>query len=92
MNNYRMGTKCAGWLYTGQRRTKTGPDHPVHDLQISTSGDMGKLFDLEAEGYFYTGLQNPTNRPCGSEDRSDGRRYGSDADLQRPGGKLLCHV
>ena len=22
---------------------------------------MGKLFDLEAEGYFYTRLQNPTN-------------------------------
>ena len=22
---------------------------------------MGKLFDLEAEGYFYSRLQNPTN-------------------------------
>ena len=26
-----------------------------------TSEDMGKLFDLEASGYFYTRLQNPTN-------------------------------
>ncbi len=25
-----------------------------------TSEDMGKLFDLEAEGYFYSRLQNPT--------------------------------
>ncbi|MGN1370081.1 MAG: O-acetylhomoserine aminocarboxypropyltransferase/cysteine synthase family protein, partial [Aristaeellaceae bacterium] len=27
----------------------------------ATSEDMGKLFDLEASGYFYTRLQNPTN-------------------------------
>ena len=26
-----------------------------------TGEDMGKLFDLEAEGYFYSRLQNPTN-------------------------------
>ena len=30
-------------------------------LPYETSEDMGKLFDLEAEGYFYTRLQNPTN-------------------------------
>lgn len=29
--------------------------------KYSTSEDMGKLFDLEASGYFYTRLQNPTN-------------------------------
>ena len=29
--------------------------------KYDTSEDMGKLFDLEAEGYFYTRLQNPTN-------------------------------
>ena len=27
----------------------------------ATSEEMGKLFDLEASGYFYTRLQNPTN-------------------------------
>ena len=29
---------------------------------------MGKLFDLEAEGYFYTRLQNPTNDARGGAD------------------------
>ena len=29
--------------------------------KYNTSDDMGKLFDLEASGYFYTRLQNPTN-------------------------------
>ncbi len=30
-------------------------------FKYDTSEDMGKLFDLEAPGYFYTRLQNPTN-------------------------------
>lgn len=30
-------------------------------FKYDTSDAMGKLFDLEAEGYFYTRLQNPTN-------------------------------
>lgn len=30
-------------------------------FKYSTSEDMGKLFDLEADGYFYSRLQNPTN-------------------------------
>ncbi|SDE59682.1 O-acetylhomoserine aminocarboxypropyltransferase/cysteine synthase family protein [Eubacterium pyruvativorans] len=30
-------------------------------FKYDTSEDMGKLFDLEAEGYFYSRLQNPTN-------------------------------
>jgi len=30
-------------------------------FKYDTSEDMGRLFDLEAEGYFYTRLQNPTN-------------------------------
>ncbi|MBR0398197.1 MAG: O-acetylhomoserine aminocarboxypropyltransferase/cysteine synthase [Eubacterium sp.] len=30
-------------------------------FKYDTSEDMGKLFDLQAEGYFYTRLQNPTN-------------------------------
>ena len=30
-------------------------------FRYETSEDMGRLFDLEAEGYFYTRLQNPTN-------------------------------
>ena len=30
-------------------------------FKYATSEDMGKLFDLEASGYFYSRLQNPTN-------------------------------
>ncbi len=30
-------------------------------FRYETSEEMGKLFDLEASGYFYTRLQNPTN-------------------------------
>jgi len=30
-------------------------------FKYDTSEDMAKLFDLEASGYFYTRLQNPTN-------------------------------
>ena len=30
-------------------------------FKYDTSDYMGKLFDLEAEGYFYTRLQNPTS-------------------------------
>ena len=30
-------------------------------FRYETSEDMGRLFDLEAEGYFYTRLQNPTS-------------------------------
>ena len=29
-------------------------------FRYETSEDMGKLFDLEASGYFYSRLQNPT--------------------------------
>ena len=30
-------------------------------FKYTTSDEMGRLFDLEAAGYFYTRLQNPTN-------------------------------
>ncbi|WP_026624213.1 O-acetylhomoserine aminocarboxypropyltransferase/cysteine synthase family protein [Eggerthia catenaformis] len=44
-------------------------------FKYDTSEDMGKLFDLEANGYFYTRLQNPTNdyvanKICALEDGS----------------------
>ena len=46
---------CAGRLYAGKWRTASDSDYPVYDIY------MGKLFDLEASGYFYSRLQNPTN-------------------------------
>ena len=34
---------------------------PEHNFKYDTTDEMGQLFDLKAEGYFYTRLQNPTN-------------------------------
>ena len=50
----------------GGYKPKNGEPRIVPIVQSTTfkydsSEDMGKLFDLEAEGYFYTRLANPTN-------------------------------
>ncbi len=37
------------------------PVYQSTTFQYNTSDEMGQLFDLEKEGYFYTRLQNPTN-------------------------------
>ena len=37
------------------------PIYQSTTFKYATSDAMGKLFDLESEGYFYTRLQNPTN-------------------------------
>ncbi len=55
-------TKCIQAGYT----PKNGEPRMIPIVQSTTfkydtSEDMGKLFDLEASGYFYTRLQNPTN-------------------------------
>lgn len=56
-----MGNKmCTGRLYSATAN-RADPDRAVHQFKYSTSEDMGKLFDLEASGYFYSRLQNPTN-------------------------------
>ena len=46
-------------LQTGEPRQI--PSIQSTTFRYETSEDMGRLFDLEAEGYFYTRLQNPTN-------------------------------
>ncbi len=55
-------TKC---LHAGYRPCNGEPRNiPIIQsttFRYETSEDMGKLFDLEAEGYFYTRLQNPTS-------------------------------
>lgn len=55
-------TKC---IHAGYQ-PKNGESRMIPIIQSTTfkydtSEDMGKLFDLEASGYFYTRLQNPTN-------------------------------
>jgi O-acetylhomoserine (thiol)-lyase len=62
MSDFQMSTKCVQGGYT----PKNGEPRQIPIVQSTTfkydtSEDMGKLFDLEATGYFYTRLQNPTN-------------------------------
>ena len=62
MNEYRIGTKCVQGGYTpGNGEPRQIPIIQSTTYKYNTSEDMGKLFDLEAEGYFYSRLQNPTN-------------------------------
>ena len=61
MNNYKMGTKCVQAGYKpGNGEPRQIPIIQSTTFKYDTSEDMGKLFDLEAEGYFYSRLQNPT--------------------------------
>ena len=62
MNEYTMGTKCVQAGYTpGNGEPRQIPIVQSTTFKYDTSEDMGKLFDLEASGYFYKSLQNPTN-------------------------------
>ena len=55
-------TKCIQAGYTPQNgEPRMIPIIQSTTFKYDTSEDMGKLFDLEASGYFYTRLQNPTN-------------------------------
>ncbi|MCC8077081.1 MAG: O-acetylhomoserine aminocarboxypropyltransferase/cysteine synthase [Oscillospiraceae bacterium] len=57
-----IGTKCVQAGYTpGNGEPRQIPIYQSTTFKYATSADMGKLFDLEANGYFYTRLQNPTN-------------------------------
>lgn len=62
MSIYGIGTKCVQAGYS----PKNGEPRQIPIVQSTTfkydtCEDMGKLFDLEAQGYFYSRLQNPTN-------------------------------
>lgn len=62
MRNYKMNTKCVQAGYRpGNGEPRQVPIIQSTTFKYDTSEDMGKLFDLEATGYFYTRLQNPTN-------------------------------
>ena len=61
MKEYSIGTKCVQAGYkAGNGEPRQIPIIQSTTFKYDTSEDMGKLFDLEAEGYFYSRLQNPT--------------------------------
>ena len=60
-NNYKIETKCVQAGYRpGNGEPRQIPIVQSTTFRYETSEDMGKLFDLEASGYFYSRLQNPT--------------------------------
>ena len=62
MSDYQINTKCVQGGYTpGNGEPRQIPIVQSTTFKYATSEDLGKLFDLEASGYFYTRLQNPTN-------------------------------
>ena len=62
MSDYRIETKCLHSGYTpGNGEPRQIPIYQSTTFKYDTSEEMGKLFDLESNGYFYTRLQNPTN-------------------------------
>lgn len=62
MNEYRIGTKClkSGYL-PGNGEPRQIPIVQSTTFCYQSAEQMGRLFDLEESGYFYTRLQNPTN-------------------------------
>lgn len=57
----RIETACVQGGYTpGNGEPRQIPIIQSTTFKYDTSEDMGKLFDLEASGYFYSRLQNPT--------------------------------
>ena len=61
MENLHTETLCIQAGYTpGNGEPRQIPIIQSTTFKYATSEDMGKLFDLEASGYFYSRLQNPT--------------------------------
>lgn len=62
MSDYRIETKCIQSGYTPKNgEPRVVPIYQSTTFKYENSDAMGKLFDLEDSGYFYTRLQNPTN-------------------------------
>ena len=62
MSDYRIETKCIQSGYTpGNGEARVLPIYQSTTFKYETTDEMGKLFDLEKDGYFYTRLQNPTS-------------------------------
>ena len=57
----KIETKCVQGGYTPDNgEPRQVPIIQSTTFKYATSEDMGKLFDVEASGYFYSRLQNPT--------------------------------
>ena len=62
MSDYKIETKCIQSGYKpGNGEPRVLPIYQSTTFKYNSSDQMGRLFDLEESGYFYTRLQNPTN-------------------------------
>lgn len=61
-NQYEKETICiqSGW-HPKKGEPRVLPIYQSTTFKYETSEQMGRLFDLQDSGYFYTRLQNPTN-------------------------------
>lgn len=60
--SYTLETKCVQSGYTPKNgEPRQIPIYQSTTFKYDSCVDMGKLFNLEANGYFYSRLQNPTN-------------------------------
>lgn len=93
MKEYSLNTKCVQGGYTpGNGEPRQIPIIQSTTFKYATSEDMGKLFDLEADGYFYTRLQNPTNDHVAKKNMRTGRRHSCYVDFFRTGSFFLCGI
>jgi len=59
---YKIGTKCVQSGYTPKNgEPRILPIYQSTTYKYDNAEQMGRLFDLEEDGYFYTRLANPTN-------------------------------
>lgn len=68
MEKYSIGTKCVqGGYRPGNGEPRQIPIIQSTTFKYDTGAQMGKLFDLEESGYFYSRLQNPTSDTVASK-------------------------
>ncbi len=62
MSDFKLETNCLHAGYTPSKGEPCAlPIYQSTTFKYDTTDEMGQLFDLKAEGYFYSRLQNPTN-------------------------------
>ena len=62
MSDFKLETNCLHAGYTPSKGEPCAlPSYQSTTFNYDTTDEMGQLFDLKADGYFYTRLQNPTN-------------------------------
>lgn len=68
------------------------PIYQSTTFKYDDSDKMGRLFDLEDEGYFYTRFANPTNDAVASKICELEGRHSRDADVFRTGSVIFRHL